>query len=150
MERVGVVGVVGVGLVGALRALVGVVGAVVAVGCRCAPAVVVGGQELVLHQQKNLFLWTDRARFRTNSVSSLRLVLPDLPCLLCLSFLASGARGHPTFPPQRPTRLLPPHPLLVPPPCIHPLILSSTGLLATPCRWARPATISATLTPLGT
>jgi len=40
--------VVGVGLVGALRALVGVVGAVVAVGCRRAPGVVVGGQELVL------------------------------------------------------------------------------------------------------
>jgi len=43
-----VVGVVGVRLVGALRALVGVVGAVVAVGCRRAPGVVVGGQELVL------------------------------------------------------------------------------------------------------
>ena len=42
------VGVVGVGLVGALRALVGVVGAVLAVGCRRAPGVVVGGQELVL------------------------------------------------------------------------------------------------------
>ena len=36
------------GLVGALRALVGVVGAVVAVGCRRAPGVVVGGQELLL------------------------------------------------------------------------------------------------------
>jgi len=42
------VGVVGVELVGALRALVGVVGGVVAVGCRRAPGVVVGGQELVL------------------------------------------------------------------------------------------------------
>jgi len=40
--------VVEVGLVGALRAMVGVVGAVVAVGCRCAPGVVVGGQELLL------------------------------------------------------------------------------------------------------
>jgi len=68
-----------------------------------------------IHQQKNLFLRTDRASFRTNSVRSLRPVLPDLPCLLCLSFLASGAPGRPTFPPQRPTRLLRPHPLLVPP-----------------------------------
>jgi len=42
------VGVVGVGLLGALRALVGVVGAAMAVGCRPAPGVVVGGQELVL------------------------------------------------------------------------------------------------------
>jgi len=42
------VGVIGEGLVGALRALVRVVGAVVAVGCRRAPGVVVGGQELVL------------------------------------------------------------------------------------------------------
>jgi len=102
------------------------------------------------HQQKNLFLRTDRARFRTNSVRSLRPVLPDLPCLLCLSFLSSGAPGCPTFPPQRPTRLLRPHPLLVPSPCIRPLILSSTGLLPTPCGCARPATISATLTPLAT
>jgi len=62
------------------------------------------------HQQKNLFLRTDRARFWTNSVRSLRPVLPDLPCLLCLSFLVSGAPGRPTFPPQRPTRLLRPHP----------------------------------------
>ena len=37
-----------VGLIDALRALVGVVGAVVAVGCRPAPGLVVGGQELVL------------------------------------------------------------------------------------------------------
>ena len=37
-----------VGLVGALRALVRVVGPVVAVGCRRALGVVVGGQELVL------------------------------------------------------------------------------------------------------
>ena len=79
----------------------------------------------ILHQQKNLFLQTDRARCRTNSVRSLRLVLPDLPCLLCLSFLASGAPGRPTFPPQRPTRLLRPHtpprasPLYSPP---YPLI----------------------------
>ena len=80
-----------------------------------------------LHQEKNLFLRTDRARFRTNSVRSLCPVLPDLPCLLCLSFLASGARGRPTLPPQRPTCLLRPHPLLVPPPCICPLILSSTA-----------------------
>jgi len=42
------VGVVGVGLVDALRAPVGVLRAVVAVGCRRAPGVVVGGQELVL------------------------------------------------------------------------------------------------------
>ena len=42
------VGVVGVGLVGALRALIRLVGAMVAVGCRRAPGVVVGGQELVL------------------------------------------------------------------------------------------------------
>jgi len=40
--------VVGVGLVGTRRALVGVVGVVVAVLCRPAPGVVVGGQELVL------------------------------------------------------------------------------------------------------
>jgi len=39
--------VVGVGLVSALRALVGVVGGVVLVGCRRAPGVVVGGQQLV-------------------------------------------------------------------------------------------------------
>ena len=39
---------VGVGLVRALRAVVGVVGGVVAVGCRRALGVVVGGQELVL------------------------------------------------------------------------------------------------------
>jgi len=103
-----------------------------------------------LHQQKKLFLRTDRDRFRTNSIRSLRPVLPDLPCSLCLSFLASGAPGHPTFPPQRPTRLLRPHTLLVPPPCICPLILSSTGLLPTPCSCARPATISATLIPLAT
>jgi len=37
-----------VGVVGALRALVAVVGVVVAVECRRAPRVVVGGQELVL------------------------------------------------------------------------------------------------------
>ena len=43
---------VGVGLVGALQALVGMVGAVVAVGCPRAPAVVVGGQELVLEGQE--------------------------------------------------------------------------------------------------
>ena len=42
------VGVVGVGHVGALLALVGVVAAGVAVGCRRAPGVVVGGSELVL------------------------------------------------------------------------------------------------------
>ena len=42
------VGVVEVGLVGTLRALVGVVGAVVPVGCRHAPGVVVGRQELAL------------------------------------------------------------------------------------------------------
>jgi len=40
--------VVRVGLVDALQALVGVVGAVVAVGCRRALRLVVGGQELVL------------------------------------------------------------------------------------------------------
>jgi len=40
--------VVGVGLVGPLRVMVGVVGAVVAVGCRRAPGMVVGGQDLVL------------------------------------------------------------------------------------------------------
>ena len=102
------------------------------------------------HQQKKLFLGTDRARFLTNSVRSLRTVLPDLLCLLCLSFLASGVPGRPTFPPQRPTRLVPPHPLLVPPPCIRPLILSSTGLLPTRCVCVRLATISATLTPLAT
>ena len=105
---------------------------------------------LELHQQKNVFLRTEGARFRTNSICSLRPVLPDLPCLLCLSFLASGAPGRPTFPPQRPTRWLRPHPLQVPPPCVRPLILLSTGLLPTPCGCARPATISATLTPLAT
>jgi len=105
---------------------------------------------LFIHKQKNLFLRTDRACFRTNSVRSLRPVLLDLPCLLCLSFLASGAPGRPTFPPKRLTRLLRPHPLLVPPPCIGPLILSSTGLLPTSCGCARPATICATLTPLAT
>jgi len=102
------------------------------------------------HQQKNLFPQTDRARFSTNSIRSFRPVLPDLPCLLCLSFLAYGGPRRPTFPPQPPTPLLRPQPLLVPPPCIHPLILSSTGLLPTPCGCARPATISATLTPLAT
>jgi len=102
------------------------------------------------HQQKNLFLRTDKARFRTTCVRSLRPILPDLPCLLCLSSLASGAPGRPTFPPQSPTRLLRPHPLLVPPPCIRPLNLSSTGLLPTPCSCARPAAISATLPPLAT
>ena len=102
------------------------------------------------HQQKDLFLCTDRARFRTNSVRSWRLVLPDLPCLLCLSFLASGTPGRGTFRPQRPTRVLRPHPHLIPPPCISPLILSSTGLLPIPCGCGRPATISATLTPLQT
>ena len=43
-----VVAVVEVGLVGILRARVGVVGALEAVGCRRAPGLVVGGQELVL------------------------------------------------------------------------------------------------------
>ena len=100
--------------------------------------------------KKNLFLRTDRARFWTNSIPSLCHVLPDLPCLLCFSFLASGAPGRPTFPPQCPMHLLQPHPLLVPPPCIRPLILSSTGLLPTPCGCALPATISGTLTPLAT
>ena len=102
------------------------------------------------HQQKKLFLRTDRARIRTNSVHSLCPVLRDLPCLLCLSSLASGAPGRPTFPLQRPTRLLRPHPLLVPPPCIRSLNLSSTGLLPTPCGCARPAAISATLPFLAT
>ena len=93
------------------------------------------------HQQKNLLLRTDRARFLTNSVRSLRPVLPDLPCLLCLSFLASGAPGRPTFPPQRPTRLLRPHPLLVPPPCIPPLSsrLLASGLLLAFARVRRPS-----------
>ena len=39
--------VVGVGLVSALQALLGLVGAVVAVACRHAPGMLVGGQELV-------------------------------------------------------------------------------------------------------
>jgi len=102
------------------------------------------------YQQNNIFPRTDRTRFRTNSVCSLRPVLPDLPCLLRLSFLASGAPRRPTFPPQPPTPLLRPQPLLVPAPRIRPLILSSTGLLPTPYSCARPATISATLTPLAT
>jgi len=39
------------------------------------------------HQQKNVLLRTDRARFRTNSVRSLPPLLPDLPCLLASHFL---------------------------------------------------------------
>jgi len=101
-------------------------------------------------QQKNLFLRVDRARFRKNSMRSLRPVFRDLPRLFCLSSLASGAPGRHTFPPQHPTRLLRPHPLLVPPPCIRPVNLSSTGLLPTPCSCAHPAAISATLPPLAT
>ena len=54
---------------------------------------------------KNLFLRTDGACFRTNSVPSLRPVLPDLRFLLCLSSLASGAHRRSTFSPQRLTRL---------------------------------------------
>ena len=63
---------VGVELVGALRALVGLVAAVVAVGCRCAPGVVVGGQELVLvgalphkHIRDCLFLSLNSPHFST-------------------------------------------------------------------------------------
>ena len=97
---------------------------------------------------KKAFLRMDRARFRTNSIRSLFPVLLDLPCLLCLSSLASGAPGRPTFLPPRPTRLLRPHPLRVPPPCIRPLNLFSTGLLPTPCSCPRPAAIFATLPPL--
>ena len=43
------------------------------------------------HQQKKIFLRTDRACFRMNSIVSLRLVRPHLRCLPCLSSLASGA-----------------------------------------------------------
>ena len=44
-----------------------------------------------VHQQKKIFLRTDRACFRMNSIVSLHLVRPHLPCLPCLSSLASGA-----------------------------------------------------------
>jgi len=44
-------------------------------------------EKSMTHQQKNRFLRTDRARFRTNSVRSLRPVLPDFPCLLAFHFL---------------------------------------------------------------
>ena len=100
--------------------------------------------------KKTLFSGQTERASGQKCVRSLRPVLPDLPCLLCLSSLASCAPGRPTFPPQRPTRLLRPHPLLVPPPCIRPLNLSSTGLLPTPCSCARPAAFSATLLPLAT
>jgi len=47
------------------------------------------GAGIYIHarQQKNIFLRTDRGRFRTNSVRTLRPVIPDLPCLLAFHFL---------------------------------------------------------------
>jgi len=75
-------------------------------------------------------------------------VLPDLACHFCLSCLVSGTPRRPTFPPHRPRYLSRPHPLLVTPDCIRPLILSSTGLLPTPCGCACRAGISATIPPL--
>ena len=116
----------------------------------CHACQLVGPLRPSVDQQKSIFLLTDRAGFRTNSVRSLHPVLPVVPCLRCLSFLASSAPERPTFPPQGPTRLLCPHPLRVPPTCIRPLILSSSGLLPTPCSCTRPATISATVSCLAT
>jgi len=49
------------------------------------------GAGIYIHaqQEKNLLLRTDRGRFRTNSVCTLRPVLPDLPCLLVSAPLSS-------------------------------------------------------------
>ena len=82
--------------------------------------------QLILISKKKNLLGTDRACFQTNSIRSLRPVLPDRLWLLSLSSLASGAAGRPTLPPQPAMGLLPPYPLLVPPPSIRPLNLSSS------------------------
>jgi len=103
-----------------------------------------------LHQQKNLFHRTYRARVRTKPVRSLPPVLPDLLSPLCLSSLASGAPGRPTFPPKRPTPSLRPHPLPAPSCCIRPHIFSSTGLLPTLTNCAHPAALPDPLSPLAT
>jgi len=102
------------------------------------------------HQQKNLFHRTYRARVRTKPVRSLPPVLPDLLSRLCLSSLASGAPGRPTFPPKRPTPSLRPHPLPASSCCIRPLIFSSTGLLPTLTNCAHLAALPDSLSPLAT
>ena len=103
-----------------------------------------------IHQQKNLFHRRYRARVRTKPVRSLPPVLPDLLSPLCLSSLASGAPGRPTFPPKRPTPSLRSHPLPAPSCCIRPLIFSSTGLLPTLTNCAHPAALPDPLSPLAT
>jgi len=99
---------------------------------------------------KNLFHCTYRARVQTKPVRSLPPVLPDLLSPLCLSSLASGAPGHPTFPPKRPTPSLRPHPLPAPACCIRPLIVSSTGLLPTLTNCAHLPALPDPLSPLAT
>ena len=104
----------------------------------------------LVHQQKNLFHRTYRARVQTKPVRSLPPVLSDLLSPLCLSSLASGAPGHPTFPPKRPTPSLRPYPLPAPSCCIRPLIFSSTGLLPTLTNCRHPAPLPDLLSPLAT
>jgi len=102
------------------------------------------------HQQRNLFHRMYRTRVQTKPVRSLPPVLPDLLSPLCLSSLASGAPGRPTFPPKRQKPALRPHPLPAPSCCIRPLIFSSTGLLPTLTNCAHPAARPDPLSPLAT
>jgi len=103
-----------------------------------------------LHRQKNLFYRTYRAHVRTKPVRSLPPVLPDLLSPLCLSSLASGTPGRPTFPPKRPTPSLRPYPLRAPSCCIRPLMFLSKGLLPTLTNCAHPAALPDPLSPLAT